>query len=75
MDAPSTLTYDFSTCDASFGFENEIYNNEFFGGTIFSNVLNFPTTYIAAGDALSSTPYVWKDIYDQPELVLDWVVE
>lgn len=75
MDSPSTLTYDFSTCDPSFGFRNEVYNNEFWGGVVFSNVLNFPTTYIATGDALASQPIVWSDIYDQPELVLDWVVD
>jgi hypothetical protein len=75
MDSPSTVTYDYSTCDPSLGFNNEIYNNEFFGGIVFSNVLNFPTTYIDAGDVLATEPFVWNDISDQPELVLDWIVE
>jgi len=75
MDSPSTLTYDFSTCDPTLGFNNEIYNNEFFGGMVFSDVLNVPTTYISTGDALAGEPYIWNDMNDEPELVLDWIVE
>jgi hypothetical protein len=75
MDAPSDLEYSFSTCDGTFGFPNEIYNNEFQGGSVQPDVLNFPSTYISTGDAVASQGIVWDDIYDQPELVLDLIVE
>lgn len=75
MDAPSSLEYTYSTCDGSFGFANEIYNNEFYGGTAISDVLNFPSTYISVGDVLAAEGIVWSDIYDQPELVLDYMVQ
>jgi hypothetical protein len=75
MDAPSTLDYVYSTCDGSFGFPNEIYNNEFNGGAVQPDVLNFPSTYLGSGDAVSSEGFVWNDIYDQPELVLDLILD
>ncbi|MEQ1500865.1 MAG: hypothetical protein ABMB14_01475 [Myxococcota bacterium] len=75
MDAPSTSSYQFSTCDPSVGFQNEEYNADFFGGAPYSNVLNFPATYISAGDYVAGEPYVWNDLYAQPDLILDFAVQ
>lgn len=78
MDAPSSLSYQFSTCDPSLGFQNQEYNNEFFGGAPFANLLNFPATYITEGDWTSrggDDAYVWEDVYDQPDIYLDFPVQ
>lgn len=75
MDAPSEGRYQFATCDASAGFQNTLYNADFFGGVVYPNLLNFPSTYITDGDWVAGEGYIWSDIYDQPDLYLDFPVQ
>jgi len=75
MDSPSTADYTFSTCDASQGFRATWYNSNFSGGTVHRDVLNFPSTYIAPGDVTASDGFVWSNMYDEPDLYLDFVVQ
>lgn len=75
MDAPSTTEYSYSTCDADAGFVNPWYDAQFPGGASFSDTLNFPSKYIADGDWTATEGYVWRDIYDEPDLFLDYPVQ
>ena len=75
MDAPSTGRYQFATCDETAGYQNTLYNADFFGGAPYTNVLNFPSSYITEGDWVATEPYVWSDIYAQPDLYLDFSVQ
>jgi hypothetical protein len=77
MDAPSPLSFKFSTCDQTQGFQNQEYNADFFGGRAFADVLNQPAKYISIGDWISSPSeeYVWSDPFYQPEIMLDFEVQ
>jgi hypothetical protein len=74
MDSPDVATFQFSTCDTDGGNQFQRYDTEFFGGITQPDLLNFPSKYITTGDWVSSEPYVWKDINDEPELTLDFLV-
>ncbi len=77
MDAPSSGSFAFSTCDGSQGFQNQEYNADFFGGRPHSDVLNQPASYISPGDWVSTPTddYEWGDPNYQPEIVLDHEVQ
>lgn len=75
MDAPSDVSYQFSTCEPGEGFLVNEYNSEIFSGRPYLDVLNFPATYISDGDYTASEGFVWYDIHDEPEIVLDFKVE
>jgi hypothetical protein len=75
MDAPSTIGYTYSTCDEEAGFVNPWYDAQFAGGGAFADTLNFPAKYIADGDWTASEGYVWKDIYAEPDIYLDFAVQ
>ena len=55
MDGPGRQGGDFSTCEQDFnsGFEVEEYDHDFFGGRVWPDVLNSPTTYLGEGDWVS----------------------
>lgn len=75
MDTPSTTEYVYSTCDPDLGFVNPWYNAQFPGGASFVDTLNFPSKYISDGDYTASEGYVWRDIYDEPDLYFDFLVQ
>jgi hypothetical protein len=74
MDAPDVTNFQFSSCETGAGNQYQRYNTQFFGGVSHNDLLNFPSKYIAKGDWVVTEPYVWKDIYDEPELTLDFLV-
>lgn len=75
MDAPDRLTSTFSTCDPTAGYQEVNYNQDFYGGKTYRNILNQPARYITPGDWVSNEAYVWNDIYAQPRLVIDFEVK
>jgi len=75
MDAPSTLSYSFTTCDSSFGYRDTTYDNDFYGGRPQPDALNQPSTYITEGDFVAGEGFVWSNWRDKPRLVLDHEVE
>ncbi|MEQ1565576.1 MAG: hypothetical protein ABMA64_08060 [Myxococcota bacterium] len=75
MDAPSTTTYQYTTCNPASGFINNWYNSNFYGGAAYVDTLNFPSTYITDGDYTAPEGHVWSDIYEEPDLYLDFVVQ
>jgi len=77
MDAPAQSDLQFTTCaeDEGFGLEVREYNIRFDPGAALPDVLNFPSRYIAAGDYVSSDPFIWSDVYDEPQLDLDFEVQ
>ena len=82
MDAPARSGGSFSTCeDGTYaGFEVEEYNHDFFGGRAYSNILNYPSSYIGQGDWISNQfmqdgafvegAYRWDNVYDRPVIRL-----
>ncbi|MCB9779464.1 MAG: hypothetical protein H6742_12935 [Alphaproteobacteria bacterium] len=54
-------TFSFSTCDDSDGDYNAYYDERYYKGTNFEEVLNFPGEYIRNGDLVSDTAAVVDD--------------
>jgi len=77
MDAPAASDFSFTTCDPQPELNLVIveYNTEFEPGAAYPETLNFPSRYITTGDYVSSREFVWSDIYDEPDLVLDLEVQ
>ncbi|MEN0064966.1 MAG: hypothetical protein AAGA48_22665 [Myxococcota bacterium] len=76
MDAPDVDRFDYTTCfDDQFGLQIQEYNIEFEPGASPPDVLNFPSRYIARGDWVSTQPFIWSDVFDEPNLVLDFEVQ
>ena len=78
MDAPSDSASDpnrFNTCRRDFGFNANVYENDFISGSVWFDVLNFPQRYISDGDIVSSVPFQWDNIEDEPVLTLDFKVQ
>jgi len=75
MDSPAVQDYSFTTCDSTAGFLNPWYNSNFYGGAAHVDTLDFPHSYIAAGDVTASEGFVWSDMYEEPDLYLDFVVQ
>lgn len=71
MDAPDGATNLYSTCNPNQGYVESTYNNNFYGGKAYSDVLNKPTSYITRGDWVAGEGFVWNDMYEQPVLDLD----
>jgi hypothetical protein len=74
MDAPSTISNVYSTCDPEQGYEEQTYTNDYNGGRPYSNVLNQPSTYISTGDWVADEGHVWSDIFEQPTIRLGFEV-
>jgi len=74
MDAPSTISNVYQTCDPAQGYEEQTYNNDYAGGRPHANVLNAPSSYIGKGDWVADEGYVWKDIFEQPTIRLGFEV-
>ena len=58
MDAPSEK-FTFSTCDPDQGQQNNKYTNEYYYGTNYSDLLNFPSKYIFENDWVIQDPYTF----------------
>lgn len=70
MDAPGALNHDFTTCDPNEGYLETHYNNFYYGGRAYQDILNQPSFYIADGDWVSNG-FVYENWYDAPELAID----
>jgi hypothetical protein len=83
MDAPSDLDFSFSTCSTQEGFNETEYNQDFFGGKQFEDVINVPSSYLANGDWVTGCPdgddscgyYVYDTPYDTPEIHINQRVQ
>lgn len=75
MDAPSTVNYEFSTCNPNLGFQENEYNRDFRAGLQQTDVLNVPSQYISGGDWVASEGYIWNNPEDVAELMIDFSVE
>jgi len=81
MDAPSEVAglepaFKFNTCDPTEGYQEDSYNNDFYGGRPYEDLLNFPSAYIQAGDWISSEPYVYSSQDDENvTITLDFLSE
>lgn len=75
MDTPSEGSFSYSTCDPLNGFQDQEYNADFYGGRAQQDLLNFPSKYITSHDVVAGEPFVWSNVDDHPELVLDFEVE
>jgi hypothetical protein len=58
MDTPSEK-FSFSTCDPDQGQYNSKYTNDFYYGTNFNDLLNFPSKYIFENDWVIQDPYAF----------------
>lgn len=70
--------YNFETCvqgGLSGGFNIQDYATDYIGGAFQRDILNLPSSYITGGDWVASEGFRWDNIYDQPELVIDWEVQ
>ena len=74
MDAPSETSYKFSTCDPTSGYSHIEYNERYFGGRAWRDLLNRPSDVITEGDWVSGTPHIYTSIDDTVELRLDFLV-
>ncbi|HHO51663.1 MAG TPA: hypothetical protein ENK18_12515 [Deltaproteobacteria bacterium] len=75
MDAPSSLSFKYSTCEDGLGQNIEVYDADFIGGRPQADLLNFPSIYIDDGDWVVGNPYQWDNIDARPELILDFEVQ
>ena len=75
MDAPSQSSLRFGTCNSADGYTEQTYNNNFFGGQQYDDLINLPANYISDGDWVSTTGYTYESPFDTPELWIDFEVE
>jgi hypothetical protein len=75
MDAPSTVSNKFSTCEPEQGLRVTEYNRDFYAGQPYNDLLNFPQKYIAGGDYVASEAHVYQSPEDEVTLRLDFKVE
>ena len=82
MDAPAPGTGSFSSCIEGGAFTRTIdYNQNFRAGTNARDILNRPSDYIQVGDVVAGDQgdgtYGWEfsDVYDNPELFLNFEVQ
>ncbi len=71
MDSPDPASFKYSTCDASNGFLENEYNQDFYAGTQFKDILNNPTFYIQRDDWVTSQPFTWDDPEQPGNVVID----
>jgi hypothetical protein len=75
MDTPSEK-FTFSTCDPDQGQQNNKYTNEYYYGTNYSDLLNYPSKYIFDNDWVIQDPYTFTSAdadgfrLDNPEVVV-----
>lgn len=75
MDAPSEK-FTFSTCDPDQGQQNNKYTNEYYYGTNYSDLLNYPSKYIFENDWVIQDPYTFTSTdadgfrLDNPEVTV-----
>jgi len=74
MDAPSETSYKFSTCDPTSGYSHREYNEQYFGGRAWRDLLNRPSDVITEGDWVSGEAHIYQSIDDTVELKLDFMV-
>lgn len=60
MDAPSTSSNQFTTCNPTGGYLEDQYNRDFYGGRPYQDLLNVPSKYIYAGDWVATEGYVYE---------------
>ncbi len=75
MDAPSDLSFQFSTCDSTAGYSENEYNMDYDAGRQYRNLLNFPSVYISSGDWVATDGIPYQEAGDKPELWIDFAVE
>ena len=77
MDAPAAADFSYETCDpdAQNSLPIRDYDVEFNGGVAYRDVLNQPSQYLLPGDWVASEGFVWSDVYEQPELFIDFEVQ
>ncbi len=77
MDAPSPADFTFDTCEISESNSLPVrdYDVEFNSGAANRDVLNQPSDYIIRGDWVASEGIEWNDVYEQPELFIDFEVQ
>ena len=76
LDSPGP-SYNFDSCNqgsGSGGFNVNDYATDYQGGAWYRNLLNLPSQRISAGDWVAEG-YQWDDVYDQPELFIDFEVQ
>jgi hypothetical protein len=68
---------DFTTCNTGEGSPSGVnqYDANFQGGAPFRDILTRPAERITRGDYVSTTSFQWNNVFDQPELVIDFKVE
>jgi hypothetical protein len=77
VDSPNAA-FSYSTCDTSVNanaFDVNEYSADFQGGAAFRDILNTPSKRITEGDWVASEGYQWDNVYEQPELVIDFEVQ
>ena len=68
---------DFTTCNRGEGSPAGVnqYDANFQGGAPFRDVLTRPAELITRGDYVSEVAFQWNNVFDQPELMIDFKVE
>lgn len=75
MDTPAPGSFEFSTCDPNQGYQQVWYDQQFWGGRQYNDLLNKPGQYIGNGDYVAEIPHVYEAWDDAVELRLDQRVE
>jgi len=76
MDAPSEVSYQFSTCDPEYGYYESTYSSKFYGGTQYNDLLNYPSLYISTGDWVAPMDgiHVYQGVDDEVEIHINGLV-
>lgn len=75
MDAPSPANSQFTTCDPTEGLNIQEYDADFNAGTVFPDILNYPSLVIDQEDWVASEGHTFNTPEDSPELWIDFPVE
>lgn len=75
MDRPSEVDLTLTTCDPGEGFHVSEYNADFYGGTFYEDILNFPSERITPGDWVTTEGVEWTAWDLNPEIWIDFPVE
>lgn len=71
MDAPSR-TYEFATCDSTYGWLYDRYSEYYYTGTNYYDVLNYPSLYIDLGDWIAEDGVTITDPDQEFDLTLGY---
>jgi len=68
---------DYTTCNFGEGSPSGVnqYDANFNGGAPFRDILTRPSERITSGDYVTDKPFQWNNVFDQPELVIDFEVK